>query len=176
MKRESMFQRILVALDGSTCGEQAWEEALKLAQLTHANLMLVRVLLPSSDLYPLTVSPTIDLASAHLNREVLQVYTEQEKEREQMVQDYLKTRTDAAIAQGVVAEYLAPQGDPGQAVCDLARSWQADLVILGRRGRKGLEELLLGSVSNYVTHHAPCSVLTVQQPQAAEVEEPVMAE
>ncbi|NEO28803.1 MAG: universal stress protein, partial [Kamptonema sp. SIO4C4] len=35
-------------------------------------------------------------------------------------------------------------------------------VIIGRRGRVGLSEILLGSVSNYVLHHAPCAVMVVQ--------------
>lgn len=56
-------------------------------------------------------------------------------------------------------------------ICELARNWNADLIILGRRGRTGLSELLLGSVSNYVLHHAPCSVLTVQQPKELNTEE-----
>ncbi len=38
----------------------------------------------------------------------------------------------------------------------------ADLIVVGRRGRSGLSELILGSASNYVLHHAPCSVLTLQ--------------
>jgi len=36
------------------------------------------------------------------------------------------------------------------------------LVVVGRRGHSGLSELFLGSVSNYVLHRAPCSVLTIQ--------------
>ncbi|NEO65320.1 MAG: universal stress protein, partial [Moorea sp. SIO4G2] len=36
------------------------------------------------------------------------------------------------------------------------------LIVLGRRGLGGLKEMVLGSVSNYVVHHAPCSVLVVQ--------------
>ncbi|RMG10302.1 MAG: universal stress protein, partial [Cyanobacteria bacterium J055] len=36
------------------------------------------------------------------------------------------------------------------------------LIIVGRRGRQGIEEAVLGSVSNYVVHHAPCSVLAIQ--------------
>ncbi|NJL84581.1 MAG: universal stress protein [Chloroflexaceae bacterium] len=52
-------------------------------------------------------------------------------------------------------------GDPGTQICQLAGEWQADLIIIGRRGLQGLTELLLGSVSNYVVHHAPCSVLVV---------------
>ena len=47
-------------------------------------------------------------------------------------------------------------------ICNAAISWQADLIIMGRRGRTGLSELFLGSVSNYVLHHAPCAVLVVQ--------------
>lgn len=47
-------------------------------------------------------------------------------------------------------------------ICDVARSWKADLIVLGRRGYSGVKELFLGSVSNYVLHHTPCSILTVQ--------------
>ena len=43
----------------------------------------------------------------------------------------------------------------------MANSWQADMIIVGNRGRSGLSEFFLGSVSNYVMHHAPCSVLVV---------------
>ena len=43
-----------------------------------------------------------------------------------------------------------------------SQNWEADLIVIGRRGHQGLSEILLGSVSNYVVHHAPCSVLVVQ--------------
>jgi nucleotide-binding universal stress UspA family protein len=44
----------------------------------------------------------------------------------------------------------------------MAKSWQADLIVLGRRGLKGISEIFLGSVSNYIVHQALCSVLIVQ--------------
>ena len=44
----------------------------------------------------------------------------------------------------------------------LAKDWNADLIIMGRRGLTGLSEMFLGSVSNYVVHHASCSVLLIQ--------------
>jgi nucleotide-binding universal stress UspA family protein len=64
--------------------------------------------------------------------------------------------------QGIMAESSYQTGDPGTNICDLARSWGADLIVLGRRGLKGFAELLAGSVSNHGVHHAPCSVLVAQ--------------
>lgn len=54
---------------------------------------------------------------------------------------------------------------PGQVrslVVDVARKWRADLIMVGSHGRKGLARILLGSVSDYVAHHAPCSVQIVR--------------
>ena len=53
-------------------------------------------------------------------------------------------------------------GDPGREICAAAQRWDADLIVIGRRGRSSLGEMLLGSVSNYVMHHASCDVLIVQ--------------
>ncbi len=55
-------------------------------------------------------------------------------------------------------------GNPAHNICDLAQTWSADLILVGSRGRTGIKEMFLGSVSNYITHHAPCSVLIVHKP------------
>lgn len=47
-------------------------------------------------------------------------------------------------------------------ICKLAKSWEADLIVVGHQGMSPLQELARGSVSNYVMHYAPCSVLTIQ--------------
>ncbi|MGP1384853.1 MAG: universal stress protein [Thainema sp.] len=49
----------------------------------------------------------------------------------------------------------------------LAKNWGADLIMMGSHGRKGLNEMLLGSASNYVVHHATCSVMVVHEPDEA---------
>ena len=51
----------------------------------------------------------------------------------------------------------------GWEICQRAKVWQADLIIVGSHGRTGLSELFLGSVSNYVMHHAPCSVMVIHR-------------
>jgi nucleotide-binding universal stress UspA family protein len=63
---------------------------------------------------------------------------------------------------GVKVEIVQCVGAPGRTICEVAADWGADLIAIGRRGHSGIGELLLGSVSNYVLHHTPCSVLTVQ--------------
>lgn len=73
----------------------------------------------------------------------------------------LKALAEQVIAQGVAAEFTQSVGDPGRAICDLVGSWSADLIVMGHRGLKGMKALFMGSVSAYVQHHAPCSVLTV---------------
>ncbi|NJN32588.1 MAG: universal stress protein [Synechococcales cyanobacterium RM1_1_8] len=53
-------------------------------------------------------------------------------------------------------------GRAGHLICHQAKTWEAELILLGRRGRSGLKELMLGSVSSYVMHRANCSVLVIQ--------------
>jgi nucleotide-binding universal stress UspA family protein len=67
-----------------------------------------------------------------------------------------------ATSSGVKVEYQQVPGIPGRTICRVAEKWQADLILIGRRGRTALMELFLGSVSNYVVHHAQCCVLIVQ--------------
>jgi nucleotide-binding universal stress UspA family protein len=54
------------------------------------------------------------------------------------------------------------QGDPKSEIIDKASRWGADLIILGSHGRKGLDRFLIGSVSDAVARHAPCSVEIVR--------------
>ena len=62
---------------------------------------------------------------------------------------------------GIPTESKCEVGHPGSLIRDLAMNWSADLIVMGRRGLSGLQEVFLGSVSNYILHHAPCSVLIV---------------
>jgi nucleotide-binding universal stress UspA family protein len=73
----------------------------------------------------------------------------------------LEQKQEAAEAIGVQARYLQPNGRPGLAICTIARESQVDLIVVGSHSRQGLSEMLLGSVSNYVVHHAPCPVMVI---------------
>ncbi|WP_235111848.1 universal stress protein [Acaryochloris sp. 'Moss Beach'] len=61
-------------------------------------------------------------------------------------------------------------GNPRQEICDFAKEWNADLILMGSRGHSGVKELVLGSISNYVVHHALCSVMVVRTPNQLAVQ------
>ena len=53
-------------------------------------------------------------------------------------------------------------GSPDSRIVETAEEWHADLIVVGSHGYSRWERLLLGSVSDSVVHHAPCSVLVVR--------------
>lgn len=55
-------------------------------------------------------------------------------------------------------------GSPQRVIVEMAQEWQADLIIVGSHGYGFWNRTMLGSVSNSVLHHAPCSVLVVRKP------------
>lgn len=62
----------------------------------------------------------------------------------------------------VPAETRVEIGEPGVTICDVATEVGADVVILGSHGHGWLQRVLLGSVSHYVLHHAPCPVVVMR--------------
>jgi nucleotide-binding universal stress UspA family protein len=63
---------------------------------------------------------------------------------------------------GIKAEMTQNFGDPKWNICDLARTWGADLIVMGRRANYDIKDAIHGSVSNYVLHNSHCAVLTLQ--------------
>jgi len=167
-----MFCKILVAMDTSSMGKSVFDEALTLAKATGASLMLLHVLSPEENGSPsLLAFPNIGYYSGYSSSSI-DIYQKQWQRLEQYGIDLLRSRQEEATKAGVTTEFTQNPGSPGRTICDVARTWGADTIVMGRRGHSGLTELILGSVSNYVLHHAPCSVLTVQHtdtnPEAVE--------
>jgi nucleotide-binding universal stress UspA family protein len=65
---------------------------------------------------------------------------------------------------GVNVTTAIAHGDPKSVILDDAKTWGADLIVLGSHGRKGLDRFLVGSVSEAVLRHAHCSVEIVRLP------------
>lgn len=162
-----MFQKLLVAIDNSELSKHAFDEAIALAQRLDAEVLLVYVMSPTSEGYPDPILTSADAVYSAGQVADVELYLQRWQMFEEQGAELLKRLQAEAGAAGVVVELAQPFGDPGHAICTLAHSWEADLIVMGRRGFTGLKELFIGSVSNYVTHHAPCAVLTVPAPEAA---------
>jgi nucleotide-binding universal stress UspA family protein len=71
-------------------------------------------------------------------------------------------RTVDALGAANVETSIERGGAPGPALCDSAEALGADVLVVGSRGRGAIRRVLLGSVSTYVVHNAPCPVLVVR--------------
>lgn len=157
-----MFKKIVVALDLDETCVTLFDRALSLAQTTGATLALLSVLSPNGDgTLPLLSYPGITGYPLTMDETVWSVYQQRYQEYKTQGRSALSRFVGQAKAAGVAATFAQVTGNPGWTICDRAKTEQADLIIVGSHGRRGLSEILIGSVSNYVTHHAPCSVLVV---------------
>lgn len=156
-----MFKKILVALDRSEIGQQVFDEALGLAKLTQASLMLLHVLSSEEEGSPyLPMLSNMDYYPG-LTSQNFELYQKQWDTFKNLGIQMLQSFCAQANTAGVTTEFTQNVGNPGRVICDLAHSHGADLIVMGRRGHSRLMELFLGSVSNHVLHHAPCSVHVV---------------
>ncbi len=159
-----MFHKILVAIDRSPVGKQVFAEALSLAQAVGAKLVLLNVLSleeEESPNMPVLMGPNVAYPGG-ISSSVMEIYQELWQSYAERGLKLLRSLGEDAVNAGVPTEILQSVGSPGSTICELAQAVHADLIVMGRRQHSRLNELLLGSASNYVLHHAPCSVLTVQ--------------
>lgn len=159
-----MFRKILVASDFLSPSDGLLDAAIALAKTYQSQVMLCHVISAAEEGMPNLVLPFPESAVMDplLHEQALQAYVKSLAEQETLGLERLQTLASEARQAGVEVEFSQNHGDPGRVICNLAGSWGADLIVVGRRGHRGLAEWVLGSVSNYVMHHAPCSVLTVQ--------------
>lgn len=166
-----MFEQILVAIDRSATSKQVFNCALSLADGSATNLILLHVsteedspIMHSCFQHP--EDKCIDLDSRitpQANETCQREWEIYKQEGLELLRFYAKK----AIAAGIQTEFTQIIGRPGSTICEFARSCRADVVVIGRSGFSNSRELLLGSVSDYVVHYAPCSVLMVPTPVLA---------
>jgi nucleotide-binding universal stress UspA family protein len=157
-----MFKRILVAMDGSEAGDRVFEEAVSLAQDNQARLMLMHVcFMPTADQADLSHQSGDSLSPLDLKDSNSQEKAQLEQTKQQSLES-LRLRHQHLTAAGVEADVGLLEGDPGRQICNTARKWGADLILMGHRGLTEQEEKVMKSASNFVLHHAPCSIHIVQ--------------
>ncbi|HSJ89608.1 MAG TPA: universal stress protein [Anaerolineales bacterium] len=148
--------KILLAVDGSVCSDAAAQELAKRPWPPDTEVKVITVVeIPAPvGMEPWAMSPDYFENLERTLRQAGQSVLDSTLPK-------LKTITDKTLK--ISSEII--QGSPAQVIVDEAKSWGADLIILGSRGLGIWNRLLLGSVSNAVVQHAKCSVEVVRTPQ-----------
>lgn len=148
-----MLKKILVALDGSEHANHALTYALDLAEKYSADMVLVSVI------HPMYIP--LDEESGFTSPQIMEQYL-----------DTLNAYHKSVLSKGLKkAKKLSPnlkvttklvKGRPADEIIKVATEGNVDLVVMGSRGRGGVKQLLLGSVSDRVADNAPCPILIVR--------------
>ena len=145
-----MFKHILVPVDGSSTARQAIDKALAIAEAFKSTVTLVYVIDP----YAFT---GMGNDFSYGQAEYLEAATREGH-------DAIAAARQVFEAQGIPVNGSVVEGSAiYQAILDTAESIDADLVVMGSHGRRGLEKLVLGSVTAQVLSHAHLCVLVVRE-------------
>jgi nucleotide-binding universal stress UspA family protein len=149
-KGDGLFDRIVVGTDGSDTAGEAVRRAVELAKLSGGKLAIVAAFEP--------IPPTrVREERAEVPGDVSHAVGPRED-----VNVILDSAVGQAKQEGVDAEPYPREGDPADAILDVAEESGADLIVVGNKGMTGAKRFLLGSVPNKVSHHAPCGVYIVR--------------
>lgn len=149
---------ILIATDGTGYSKTAVQMVSKLALIDTDSILIVTVIdmaIPSSlDIYSGYFSPNLEIEKAVQENADKVIVESVEEIRTLLPSKNIKLSTRILF------------GSPERRIVETAEEINADLIIVGSHGYNSWERLLLGSVSDSVVHHAPCSVLIVRSPDA----------
>lgn len=147
---------ILFATDGSPSALEAQREAIELARLLDATLLVVSV--------AHAVLPTVGYA-VYGYSEVVAELTKAENKR---VEQVLASAAEAAESAGLRCTTLVADGLAVEEICRVATERGARLIVVGSHGWGAARRLLSGSVSTGLVHAAPCPVLVVRPAATAQ--------
>ena len=145
--------RVLIATDGSSFSNAAIEESCRFIRPEETEICVVS---SYEDAYPIAAEPFA--ISAEYYQKVEDAVVEQTNANIERAVRMIRDRF-AGRQVHVSTELL--RGSPERQIIEKAKDWDADLIVVGSHGR-GFWGRLLGSVSNGIVHHAPCSVLVVR--------------
>jgi nucleotide-binding universal stress UspA family protein len=151
MKEQLM--KVLLAIDGSEFSEGA--SRMLAAQLSAPKIEV----LVMQAVEPLVFSNPPQMAAGYTPEMGVRL-----QEQIKQAKDTTERTAQVLRAAGFKVNVRVVENEIRTAILDVAVEWQADLIVLGSHGKKGLRKFLLGSVAEYVARHASCSVLIVRTP------------
>lgn len=147
-----MYQRILVATDGSTLSKKAVNSAIALAKLSGAELVALKVVprYPQSYFEGGLALPASDIAKV-------------EKQWAEHGQAVVDAVAKSSAAKGLTVKAVTVKSDlVSEAIIATAKKHKCDLIVMASHGRKGVKRLLLGSETQQVLTHSHVPVLVLR--------------
>jgi nucleotide-binding universal stress UspA family protein len=150
-----MYQKILVAVDGSATSLRGLDEAIKIAKSNRGQLLLVHVvdeLVIATDYVPTVYSAPIFEALRESGARILAQAATVVRHADLSCEQKLVETLSGRVADEIVKQ---------------AREWRADLIVMGTHGRRGLKRLALGSDAETVLRQSAVPVLLIREQAAA---------
>jgi nucleotide-binding universal stress UspA family protein len=161
-----VFDKILVALDGSPRAERVLPAVEQLAEKFSSKVILLRATMSAEEMAALATPPAgfgwpamgappspllnpLEIAKADLDEAA----------------GYLETVADRFRALGLEVECETSDEKAADAILDCARRLEVNLITMTTHGRGGLGRIIFGTVAEHVLHHAPCPLLLVRIPE-----------
>jgi nucleotide-binding universal stress UspA family protein len=136
------WKKIVFATDGSKHSVKAADRAIQFAKSYGGELRVISVVDVPSEFYAEAPQAVEDLV--------------------RKAKSYVADVKKKAEAEGVETETFVGEAEADEAITNLAKEQNADMIIIGSHGRTGLRRLLMGSVAEKVIGYAPCPVLVVK--------------
>jgi nucleotide-binding universal stress UspA family protein len=155
-----LFQKILVPLDGSEHSLKALDEAAQIAKMSSGKITLLSV-------YSVSAQPIMmpeQSASGYIGRPILtgDEISRLTEDARKFGNRILEDGEQRISAVGVEVEKMLVEGHVVQQIVRVANEDNFDLIVIGARGISHIREMLLGSVTDGVIHHAKCAVLVIK--------------
>ncbi|ELU04229.1 hypothetical protein CAPTEDRAFT_20984 [Capitella teleta] len=141
-------KNVVIAIDGSDIAQQALDFYLQHLHQDGNRLILIH----AAELPALPTSQAI-----YMSGELWEQMCEKEKEKVKQLEESYAQKMKAAHVSGTIKAVFS--GRPGEIICETANEEKAIMIVMGTRGMGTLRRTILGSVSDYVVHHAHCPVV-----------------
>ncbi|MEH7442469.1 universal stress protein [Bacillus sp. JJ1122] len=140
------YKNILVAVDGSKEAAWAFKKAIEIAKRNDANLVMTHII-------DLRTFATVEAYDRTISERANQFATE-------LMESYKQQANEAGVTN---VSYEIDYGSPKVKIAkDVAKKYNADLIICGATGMNAMERFFIGSVSEHITRYASCDVLVVR--------------
>jgi nucleotide-binding universal stress UspA family protein len=139
--------KVLIAVDDSTFSSDVVRAVVAQFRGDNTEILVLHVLQPAA----LSQPPEMDAA-----------YAPELESQKKPAHELVGRIATLLRSSGFKADTAVEVGDVRESVIDAAAAWNADLVVVGSHGQRGLRRFLLGSVAEFVARHARCSVEIVR--------------